>query len=274
MSHEVMALGCLESPQGETGLPRYSGQLIDRSKWKRVDVLRRFAPRGKCQFNLPGCCTWTQLKQFQTMYAFNCDGYFPELSYAAMHQEVTGGIMSRGARPVDTMRLSVSKGIIPVSKDTPEFFTTPRQLNTAGRELYVPGENEEIFTVDELVSAIINLEAPNVCLDWRERDTNPGPSGELYDDREAGGILGGHSVLGVAVRFDYAKSPSGIGIGFQNHHGDKKSSGGPNEFGRVSGVWGDDGFGWMPVERAIIGARKYSSTTLRTVKILDKDLKA
>jgi hypothetical protein len=266
-----LALGCEPTPQGTTGLPRYAGAAIPRSEWRPVDVLRKYAPRGKCQFNLPACCTYTQLKQFQTLYAFACDGYYPEVSYAAMHQEVTGGRMQQGARPVDTMRLATTKGIVPASAEAPEFFTSPRRFSGAGRELLVPHEQEELFTLEELVSSILNLEAPNVCLDWRERDANPGPSGECVMD--AGRLLGGHSVLAVGVRFDYRHSPSGIGVLIQNHHGDKLSSGGKNEFGMVSGVWGDDGFGWIPAERLVDGAGKYTSTTLRTVKVLDKDLK-
>jgi hypothetical protein len=266
-----MALGCEPCPQGTTGLPRYSGPQVPQSEWKAVDALRPFAPLGKCQFNLPACCTYTRVKAYQTLHAFHSGkvGNFPEVSYAAMHQEATGGRMQQGARPVDVLR-TAPQGLVPVSPETPEFFTSPRNFSGKGRELLKEDEWQEVFGLEDTVSAVLSLHAVNVCLDWRQRDANPGPTGELV--MEAGGMLGGHSVLAVGIRFDYRNSPSGIGVIIQNHHGDKLSSGGKNEFGLVSGVWGDNGFGIVPIERIVAGAEKYSSTALRTVMIQDKDL--
>lgn len=271
------ALGCLpnDPTKPKAALPKYGGQLIPRDQWKGppITFLKDYVPKGMCQFDLPACCTYSQVKQYLTMYAYVCGrpGFKPvEISCAAMHQEVTGGNMDQGARPVDTMKLACEKGYVPASKEAPVFFKQPRRYSGAGREMFKPHEQEEVTTEDEIVSALMSDSALNLCMDWREGDTNPGPKGELK--MSAGRVLGGHSIIGCGVRFDYPHSPSGRAALIGNHHGDEESSGGVNEFGQRSGVWGDNGFAWVPIELVVDGARKYTCTVLRTVQVRNEDL--
>lgn len=270
-ANTVMALGCEPTPQGTTGLKKWAGLLIPESDWKPVNALEQFVPLGKCQYSLPACCSYSRGKAYQTLHAFHSGkvGNYPQISYAAMHQEATNGNMNQGARPDDMFRLA-RNGIVPADVEVPEYYTTPRNYKGTGRDLNMEDEWYELFGLNDTVSALMSLHACNVCFDWRQKDSNPGPSGELVMD--AGGYLGGHSLMACGIRFDYRHSPSGIGVRINNHHGDELTSGGENEFGQVSGVWGDNGFGWVPIERVIAGAKVYSSTALRTVQILDSNL--
>ena len=58
MSEVIHATGCLEQPH-ETRVGAqcgaYTGAMIPRSEWVSTDALKRYVPRGKCQFTIPAC---------------------------------------------------------------------------------------------------------------------------------------------------------------------------------------------------------------------------
>lgn len=270
-----MGMGCLEQPPETRSLGSYTGQRIDRSQWTTVNTLKRFVPVGKCQFDLPGCCSWTTGKAVQTKYAYMVGGGYPQLSYAALHQLVTGGRMNRGARPIDSIEGVAKSGIPIVTPQLPEFFKSVRQLPKdaveAGRA-YLAHEWEECQSPEDVVSALLNNDPVNIGIWWYDSDANPGPSGHL-PVRGSGG-KGGHSVEAYGVLMGYPKSPSGVGIVFSNHHGDKAVPAFKDERGRTlrSGVWGDDGCGVVPIERLIDGIPAFGCYALRTVTIRNEDL--
>lgn len=275
LSPGQFGLGLEPTPSGTTGLPAYTGAVIPRSEWASTYAMKRFVPRGKTQFNLPACTSYTNGKMFQTAIAVAVGraGWWPEVSYCAAHQEITRNNMQQGSRAVDCIRLMVDRGLVPVMDGVPEFYGTPRQLPAAAQQerlKYAGGEWEEVFSVEQAVSAILSNHPVNIPVDWREADTNPGPTGHLK--LNAGRLLGGHSILGCGIVLNYPESPSGLGFLCGNHHGDKLTPNTKNEFGQVmkAGSWGDDGFCVVPAERVAVAIPKYSSCALRTVKVLDE----
>lgn len=272
---ESMATGLEPQPKESRTLGAYTGQRIPASDYASTDALKRFVPRGKCQRTLPGCSSWTNGKCVQAKYAYMTGGKYPELSYAAMHQEITGGKMNRGSRPVDGIELIAKRGCPLATPNLPEWFASPRNFPADAvndRMAYRADEWEECMSVEDVLSAILNMDPVNLGFWWYDSDANPGPTGHL-PVRGSGG-RGGHSLIGCGIVMGYAKSQSGVGVLFNNHHGDKLSSSTVDERGRTLRypVWGDDGFGVVPVERLVEGIEDFGCYALRTVTIRNEDI--
>lgn len=271
-----MATGCEpQPPETRSSLSEYTGKIIDPSDYYSTDGLKRFVPRGKCQSSLPACCTYTTLKLVQAKYSYMTGGKYPEFSYAAAHQEITGGRMSRGARPIDSIELVANRGIPLATPNLPEWFSSPRKFPddaVADRMDVRAAEWQHIRNGKEAVSAILNMDGVNVCIWWYDSDANPGETGYL-PVRGRGG-KGGHSVVGCGVLLGYELSPSRIGIIIGNHHGDKQTPAMKDERGRTLRFpsWGNDGFGVVPIERVEDGIPDFGCYALRTVTIRNEDL--
>lgn len=272
---QAFATGCLPQPPQTRSLAAYSGPLVAPNKRFSTDAMRRYVPRGKCQSSLPACCSYTTVKAIQTKYRMATGKLFPELSYAAAHQEITGGRMSRGARPLDSIELVSKRGVPPVVPGLPEWFKTVTAIPpaaTALRLAYRGDEWEEIVRAEQTLDAIYNNDPVNVCIWWYDSDANPGPTGHL--PVRGSGEAGGHSVLGCGIVIGYRLSPSGVGILINNHHGDSQTPAMKDERGRTLrfSAWGDDGFGVVPIERIAAGLPDFGSYALRTVTLRDADL--
>ena len=272
-----LATGCLpQPPDTRVGVAvGYTGTLVPESQWASADALKRFVPRGKCQGSVPACNWYTTGKAYQTKYAYMSGGKCPQVSYCAGYQEDTGGNFRVGTMPLDSIKAIAARGLHPVTPDCPEWFNSPRRIPAAveaARPLYRADEWEELRTKAEIVSAILNNDPVNAGMDWYDSDANPGPTGHL--PVRGSGRPGGHSVLFCGVVTGYAPSPSGVGLLFNNHHGDSQTPATKDERGRTLRfpVWGDDGFGVVPVERVEADARKYGAWALRTVYVRNEDL--
>lgn len=276
----VLATGCLPTPMDvrlSSGIRQgYTGTMVPKGEWRSTQALKPFVPRGRCQKHVPSCNWHTTGKAYQTKYAFMTGGRFmPNVSYVAGFQEDTGGNFDTGTLPINSIKAIATKGMHPVGPECPEWFDRPRKIPAsveAERFKYRADEWEEIRTLEELMSAILNNDPVNAGIHWYNADANPGPTGHLK--HRPPGQHGGHSVLFFGALMNYQYSPMGIGIVFNNHHGDSKTPGGKNEFGQEMKFpsWGDDGFGVVPVERLIEGMPLYGAWALRTVYIQNEHL--
>ena len=278
MDSVIHATGCLEQPP-ETRVGAqcgaYTGRSIPRSDWATTDALKRYVPRGKCQFTVPACNWYATLKAWQIKYALVTGKPAPDVSYCAGYQEDTGGNFNVGTMPLRSIRQIAERGIHLATPDLPEWFNRPRRVPAdvaAARVELRADEWEQVQTADEIVSALLNNDPIDFGMDWWDPDANPGPTGELAVSHR--GEPGGHALTGWGVLMGYRLSPSGVGIRFNNHHGDSKTPAQADERGRkiLSGIWGNDGDGIVPIERVVAGARKYGAWALRTVTIRDIDL--
>lgn len=281
----TLATGLLEQPMSTrvgACMAPYSGDDIPRSEYKTTTLMKKWLPLGVCQFWVPACCQYTSVKSYIGLYAFNTGGLiYPNLSYCALHQEVTNGSVDRegkfnmGARPLDAMQHMLTYGIPTVEEGLPAFYDRPRpipSLAQANRKRYVPDEWEHIDNTNQLISAHHGIGYSNIGIEWWQSDANPGPQGFL--PVKGTGRKGGHSVVGCGFIFNYPLSPSGCGILFQNHHGDEKTqAGGKNEFGGATcPIWGDNGFGVAPIERVERGIEIFGCWWMRSVTLRNEDL--
>jgi hypothetical protein len=275
-----MATGCLPQPMdtrvGKCCAP-YTGARIPPGEWRSSDALKPYVPRGKCQRHVPSCNWHTTGKAYQTKYAFmaGTPGKYPEVSYVAGFAEDTGNDFNVGTMPLESIRAIAERGLFPVTPDLPEWYDRPRRFPEDAqrrRALFRADEWEQCVTREDVVSALLNNDPVNIGIDWWDSDANPGPTGHLPVAGRGG--KGGHSVLACGVVMGYALSPSGVGILFNNHHGDSHTPAFRDERGRQLKfpVWGDDGFGVVPVERVERGAPLYGCWALRTVYLLNDDL--
>lgn len=276
LAYMSLATGCLPQPiETRVGVRvGYTGPMFPTRQYRNFDALRRFVPRGKCQSSVPACNWYTTGKAYQTVYAFTTGKPYPEVSYCAGYQEATGGDFNAGTLPIDSIRAISERGLFPASDALPEWFNRPRLIPAdavSGRKLLRADEWEEARSAEEIISALLNADVLNIGIDWYAQDVNPGPTGHLG---LRGRLVGGHSVLACGVVMDYANSPSRIGILFNNHHGDSMTPAFQDERGNKLQfpVWGDDGFGVVPIERVVDGAAKYGAWVLRTVMMRGQDL--
>lgn len=271
---QLMATGCLPQPPSTRVGAAYTGVRTPRDRWVSTDTMRAFVPRGKCQSTVPACNWYTTGKGYQTKYAMMTGKPYPEVSYCAGYAEDTNNNFNVGTMPADSIRAIAAKGCLPVVPGLPEWFNSPRRVPpeaVAGRKNLRADEWEMCQTGEDVVSAILNGDPVNIGIDWFDSDANPGPTGHLpvrgqcFQPR----CPGGHSVLACGVVMGYALSPSGVGILFNNHHGDSLTRAQQDERGRTLTfpVWGDDGFGVMPLERIANGIPRYGSWALRSVFI-------
>lgn len=267
---EIMATGCLPQPiSTRTGIDLYTGALIPPAKYKSTRVLAQFVPRGKCQSSVPACNWYSTVKAYQTVFAMRTSLPYPQLSYCANYQIATNGDFNAGTMPLDAIRQISQQGIVPVGPGLPEWFNRPRQIPAEliqRRSLYRGLGWEECRTAGQVISAVINTDPVNIGMDWMSEDVNPGPTGHLG---VGGHVIGGHSVLAIGIELGYKLSPSGIGVVFSNHHGDKLTPALKDERGNTLQfpVWGDDGIGIVPIERVADGIVKYGSFTLRSIML-------
>lgn len=273
----VMATGCMPQPM-ETRVGfrvGYTGTQIKPSDYESVSVMRNYVPRGKSQGSVPACNIYTTGKCFQTVYAMRTGKPYPQVSYCAMYQEITHGDFEAGTLPIDAIRVAASRGFYPVSDDCPEWFNQPRRIAGAiedQRHTLRTDEWEEVRTREDLLSAIMNNDPVDAGIDWYREDVNPGPKGRL--GVRGSQLLGGHSVEFMGVVMGYDLSPSRIGVLFNNHHGDSETPAMTDERGNKLQfpIWGDDGFGIVPIERLEAGIPKYGAWAMRSVMIRSADL--
>lgn len=267
---EIMATGCLPQPiSTRTGIDLYTGVLIPPSQYKSTRVLAQYVPRGKCQSSVPACNWYSTVKAYQTVFAMRTGKPYPELSYCANYQIATNGDFDAGTMPLDAIKQISQQGIVPVGPDCPEWFNRPRQISAElmqRRSIFRGLGWEECRTAGQVISATINTDPVNIGIDWFAEDVNPGPSGFIGVN---GRLIGGHSVLAIGVEMGYKYSPSGIGIVFSNHHGDKLTPAFKDERGNTLQfpVWGDDGIGIVPIERVAAGIVKYGAFSLRSIML-------
>jgi hypothetical protein len=274
----MLATGCLPQPLGTrtaAGYRTYTGAAIDRKDWRSTDAMKPFVPRGKCQSHVPACNWYTTGKALQTKYFLTTGKLYPEVSYCAGYQEDTNGNFDAGTLPLDSIRMIANRGIPPAIAGLPEWFDRPRQIPADAQNArmnYRADEWEECKSAEQVVSAILNNDPVNLGIWWFDSDANPGPTGHL-PVRGRGG-RGGHSVLGCGLVLDYAPSPSRVGVLFNNHHGDSKTPASRDERGRELKfpVWGDDGFGVVPLERVAEGIPVFGCWALRSVTVRNQDL--
>jgi hypothetical protein len=272
----IMATGCKpQPPSTRATMPKFSGSRIPRSQYRSTDAMRRFVPLGKCQSSVPACCEYATIKCYQTKYGIVTGQSYPELSFCGNYQEQTGGDFTAGDMPLHAIKSLAEKGAYPVVPGLPEWFDRPMQIPAQAaskRHLFRADEWEECADEDDVVSAALNMDPVNVGIDWFDTDVNPGPTGHLQV--QGNRLLGGHSLIVCGVVMGYRYSPSGIGLLFGNHHGDSKTPAMHDERGNTFKfpVWGDDGFGVMPIERIRDGIGKYGSFALRSIYLPDADL--
>lgn len=273
----IPATGCLPQPVGTrlgSHCTPYTGRKIDRSEWRSTDAMRRYVPRGKCQFHVPACNWYTTVKALQTKYFMTTGRVIPSLSYCAGYQEDTNGDFDRGTLPLESIRMIADRGVPPAIDGLPEWFDRRRNIPARAQEqraFYKADEWEECDTAEDVISAILNNDPVNLGIWWYDSDANPGPSGRLGRGR---GGRGGHSVLGCGIVMDFPNSPSGVGILFNNHHGDSETPARTDERGRqlTYPVWGDDGYGVVSIERVAEGIPIFGCWALRTVTVNPVDV--
>jgi hypothetical protein len=277
ISFQQMGLGNCPLPPGAVKPKAFSGKLIPFDQWQSTEYMLQFVPRGKCQFTQPSCNSYATGKTWQTKYALTVGkpGFVREVSYSALHQEITGGNMDEGSMPLDAIRINQEKGLPPVSDQLPEWFerTRPFPPNTPEqRKLNRADEWEECPSGAYVGSAIQAMQPCNIGVWWYDSDVNPGPTGELKV--RGSSRLGGHAIVACGIVMGYRHSPRGIGIIISNSHGDSKTPSTKDERGNTirSGVWGNDGFGILPIERLDNDIPTFGAFALRSVMVNDGDL--
>ena len=270
------ALGCIPQPRStRAALPRYDGPRINPADYYSTDYMRQFVPMGKSQKSVPACCAYATGKIWQLVYRLRTGKPAPDVSYCALYEEATGGNFNEGTMPLDLIRRMQRDGIPPATAALPEWFDSARRIpaeSQAARKMLRADEWQECHTRDDVISAILSLRPVNVCMQWRQADSNPGPTGRLK--LNAGRVLGGHSLVGCGIVMGYSESPSGVGILLNNHHGDSKVPAQRDERGNLLTypVWGDDGFGVVPIERVEEDMESFGSFALSSVMVRSEDL--
>ena len=270
----AMATGCLPAaPQAFAGLPAYSGDLIPPEQYRTTEAMKPFVQRGLCQASVPACCEYACLKCYLSKYAMTTGKTPPKLSFCATYQDAVGGDFSAGDVPPHAVAILAGKGAYPASDELPVWFGSPRRVPAAAeasRHLYRADEWEKCGSAAEVISAVLNGDPVAFCVEWFTSDRSPGPEGELPVQGDY--AVGGHALFGWGLLLGYHLSPSGVGVRFNNHHGDKETPAITDEHGRqfLIGVWGDDGDGVMPIERIIRGFAIYGpAAALRSVYVPD-----
>lgn len=277
LSFDQMGLGNCPIPEGTVKPKAYSGPMLPREQWFSSDALIDFVPRGKCQFDQPSCNAYATGKVWQTKYALTVGkkNFVRPVSYSALHQEITGGRMNDGSMPVDAINLIQSKGLFPVTSMLPEWYKQVQQIPpdaALARKLNRADEWEECYDGSGVVNACLALKPCNIGIWWYDSDVNPGPTGYLKVSGRS--KLGGHAVVACGVLMGYDYSPSGVGIIINNHHGDSKTPATTDERGNTirAGVWGNDGFGVLPIERLNKDIPTFGAFCLGSVYVNDADL--
>jgi len=275
LSPAQMALGRNLLPPGAMKPRLSAAKLIPRSDWYTTEYLKQFVPRGKCQFNQPSCNSYATGKAYQTKYAqiVGKAGFVRPVSYSALHQEITGGNMDEGSSPLDSIRLNQEKGLRAATQQLPEWYSSPHQLasNDTTRLLQRADEWEDCPSGAYIVSAVLAMQPCDFGMWWCEGDVNAA-NGELT--MNPGRKLGGHALVACGVVMGYKNSPSGVGILLNNHHGDSQTPSQTDERGNSirAGIWGNDGFGIVPIERLDTDVPSFGAFALRSVYVNDEDL--
>ena len=273
VDHDRMATGCHVQPADtRAGMVKYTGPRIKESDYESTDALRPYVPLGLCQASVPACCEFATIKAYMTKFHVTTGKPSVPLSICASYQENVNGDFTSGDAPMHSLRSLATKGAYPVVDGLPVWFDRPRSVPAdavARRHLFRADEFEDCQEAADLISAILNMDPTNIGIDWYDTDVNPGPTGHLLV--RGNRVVGGHSLTGCGIVMNYRPSPSGLGILFNNHHGDKLTPTQHDERGNTFTfpVWGDDGFGVMPIERAVAGMPKYGAFALRSVFVPD-----
>lgn len=275
LSPDQLALGNNPLPPGAMKPRLSAAKLIPQSDWYSTEYLKQFVPRGKCQFNQPSCNSYATGKVWQTKYACTIGkaGFVRPVSYSALHQEITGGNMDDGSMPLDSIRINQERGLIAASSSLPEWYSSPRNLTQFqdSRKLNRADEWEDCPSGAYIVSAVLAMQPCDFGIWWYDTDVNA-PNGELVVRGRT--RLGGHALVACGLVMGYHNSPSGVGILFNNHHGDSQTPSQTDERGNSirAGIWGNDGFGIVPIERLDADVPTFGAFALRSVMVNDEDL--